>query len=132
MRYLWIGALVIIAVFSAACSGPTPKTPTFHFHFPKSTTTTTTTGVVKTPTTTASGPNDRLACAAFADLGNDVGKGHRRIANAFRALFRDLRNAENPNLVRDGHAAARALYASQVNAFKRAFLGIFTLCKELG
>ncbi|MGA3149801.1 MAG: hypothetical protein ABSF33_20365 [Acidimicrobiales bacterium] len=132
MRYLWIGALVVVALFSSACSGSADNTPAFHFHFPKRTTTTTTTkGVLPTATTLASGPNDQLACESFAALGRDVGQSHRRVAEAFRTMFRDLKVAENPNLRRDGHAAARALILDRVAAFRSAFVAIFALCKEM-
>ncbi len=131
MRYLWIGALVVIALFGSACSG-SANTPTIHFHFPKrTTTTTTTTGVLPTATTLASGPNDQAACASFAALSHEVGQSHRRVANAFRTLFRDLRVAENLNLRRDGHAAARALILDRVAEFRSSFVAIFVLCKAM-
>ncbi len=134
MRYLWIGALVGIALLGAACSGSTDNPPKthYHFHFPKKTTTTTTTSAATTATTLASGPNDRRACASFAALGHDVGKGHRVIASAFRVMFRDMKVAENPSLRRNGHEAARTLLLSEVGPFKHAFLTIFTLCREMG
>jgi hypothetical protein len=133
MRYLWIGALVVVALFGAGCSGSADKAPTFHFHFPKKTTTTTTTTTsgATTPKKLASGPNDQAACASFANLGSDVGEGHRRIAQAFRRLFRELKVAENATLRRDGHQAARALYLSRIKQFKRNFVGIYVICQEM-
>jgi hypothetical protein len=135
MRYLWIGALVSIALLGAACSGSPSTTTrtTVHHHKARhrTTTTTTTTPQTRTSTTLASGPRDKLACAGFAGLGQDVHRGHRVIRDAFKRLFRELKHAENTKLRRDGHAAARALLLGRVSSFKASFVSIYSLCNEM-
>ena len=139
MRYLWIGALVSIALFGAACSGSgptaTPTTVHHRHHHHKTTTTTTTTTTTKaagvTKTTLASGPNDRSACATFSTLNHGKTRNHRVIAHEFRTMFRQMKHAENADLRKDGHAAARALLQEKVSAFKVDFLSIYTLCNRM-
>ena len=136
MRYLWIGALVGIALLGAACSGSTPRTTTrttvhHRYHRHRTTTTTTTAGATHTTAPNKklpAGPKDLLACASFGALGRDAHKGHRRIQVAFQKLFRDLKHAENTRLRRTGHAAAVELLQDQVRKFKRSFTAIYETC----
>ena len=138
MRYLWSGALVSIALLGAACSSSPDNTLTsttvHHRTHHRRTTTTTTTAASRStaPTTTlASGPEDKLACASFATLGQEVGKGHKRIATAFQRLFRDLRRAENTKLRQEGHEAAKELLQDDLKRFKLSFTAIYVLCQEM-
>jgi hypothetical protein len=137
MRYLWIGALVGLALLGAACSGSadntTPTTVRHHHvrHRHRTTTTTTTTTPTASTTPTAklaSGPNDRVACGTFASLSRDVGKSHRVVVAAFLKLFRQMKQAESVTLKRDAHAAARALYLGNVGKFKHDFTGVYLTC----
>jgi hypothetical protein len=136
MRYLWIGAVVSIALFGAACSGPADKTTTrttvHHRHHHKTTTTTTTTKGSSPPTTKlASTPKDRLACSSFAALGKDVGKSHRVIVRAFKKMFRRMKHSTNPELRKDAHQAAKALIQRNLKRYKHEFTGLYLLCYSI-
>jgi len=138
MRSLWIGALVVLALLGAACSGAADSTTstTIHHHARhrhRTTTTTTTTPTATTAPTAklASGPNDRLACGSFTSLSRDIGKSHRVVVAAFLKLFRQAKQAENVTLKNDAHAAAKALYLGNITKFKHDFTAVYLLCYSI-
>jgi hypothetical protein len=136
MRYLWIGALVCVALLGAACSGGsdkhTTRTTVHHHHRARHRTTTTTTKPATQPVPKlASGPRDKAACASFARLSGDTHKSHRVIARAFRNMFRKMKRAENHKLRRDSHAAAVALLQRKRSKFKKDFVALYATCYEM-
>jgi hypothetical protein len=138
MRSLWIGGIVLVALFSAGCSSSGSSSGT-------TTTVATassgsaTTGAVSKSTTGSSVPasitatsKDKKACAAYATLLTD-GPGDKQATEVrIQETLTALKAASNPQLQADAKKWAVGVYSKSKTKTDRAQKKIANLCRKMG